>query len=394
METSKPNFIVIVAACPFPFGNASDNAIYTFMAGFNEHGCNGEVVCLYPNLPKEFDFPYEGNYLGVKYRYLHGKAHRSKSRIRNRIDIVLLSRLLFRRYLKKISKLYQVTALFITHVGYKYYRDTRFCHSLGIKTVLVSCEYPEYLIQNTPKRLKQFNKYSSHTDKYIFETKTLDDYTRNALKQDIKSIVIPATMQFEDIIQCKRTETNPYIAYCGSIHSEEKDGLKKIIKAYASFHQYFPNVKLKFIGRISRYNYFEQLKQLVGELNLQDNITFVGGVNREEYIQYLTNSQLMIVAKPKNSYYGGGLSSKVIEYLFSGNPVLMTNADDYVYYLTHGLNVFFVNDNQPDTISSALIDLFNHPEQMKTIGEKGKKYAMENFNYHKLTKNLLYFLLN
>lgn len=393
MTTNKPNYIVIVSSVSFPYGNASDNAIYTFMDGFNEHGCEGEVVCLYPNLPNEYDCPPQGDHLGVKYTFLHGKTHRSKNRIRNKIDISFLSYYLLKKYLKNKVRDYQITALFVTHVGDTYYKHTKLCHSLGIKTVLVSCEYPEYLIQSTPERIETFKKYSSYTDKYIFETKTLDDYTRNALGEDVDSIVVPATMPYEDILQCNRTEQKPYIAYCGSIHSEAKDGLKSIIRAFSVFHKHYPEIELKFIGRVSKLDYFSQLKELTSELGLSEYITFVGGVDRDDYVQYVTNSSLMIVAKPKDSYYGGGLSSKVIEYLFSGNPVLMTDSDDYTEYLTHGENVYFVSDNNPDTLSSGLIDMYTHPEMMKSIGVNGREYALNHFDYHKLTRRLLEFIL-
>lgn len=389
----KEDFIVIISSVPFPYGNASDNAIYTFMDGFQEHGCKGEVVCLYPNIPIDIDVPEEGDYQGVNYRFLHGKVHRSKSRIRNKVDYSFLSSWLLKRYLKKKSLEYNVTALFVTHVGEVYYKHTKICHDLGIRTVLISCEYPEYLIQSSPERVQRFKVLSSETDKYVFETKTLDDYTRNALGGNIDSIVIPATMPFDDILKCKRTVTEPYIAYCGSIHSESKDGLKNIIRAYSDFHKTHPGYKLKFIGRVSRNDYFAELKDLVKELSLGDCVVFVGKVEREEYVQYLTNSKLMIVAKPKDSYYGGGLSSKVIEYLFSGNPVLMTDSDDYINYLTHLENVYFVNNNEPGTLSSALCHLFANPEILRQIGERGKEYAMGHFNYHKTTKGLLKFIL-
>lgn len=393
MHNNKEDFIVIISSVPFPYGNASDNAIFTFMDGFQEHGCKGEVLCLYPNLPSDYDNPPKGEYKGVKYKYLHGKAHRSKSRIINRIDVVIWSKILLRRYLRRVAKSYRVTVLFIMHVSEKYYKISKLCQSLGFRTVLVSCEYPEYLIDSSPERLKRFKELSSHTDKYIFETKTLDNYTRNVLNEDIDSIVIPATMPFEDILQCKKTDTLPYIAYCGSIHSEAKDGLKNIIQAYHAFQRIYPNIGLKFIGRIYRPAYYEELRSLTEELNVSDKVEFVGGVDREKYVQYLTNAQMMIVAKPKDSYYSGGLSSKVIEYLFSGNPVLMTDSDDYVNYLTHGKNVFFVHDNSPETLNVALLELFCHPEQMKSIGEEGRNFAMEFFNYHKLTQGLLEYII-
>jgi glycosyltransferase involved in cell wall biosynthesis len=71
----------------------------------------------------------------------------------------------------------------------------------------------------------------------------------------------------------------------------------------------------------------------------------------------------------------------------------MTDSDDYVNYLTHGENVYFVHDNDPITLSKALCELFESTEKMKAIGNGGKRFAMDHFNYHKTTKGLLEFIL-
>jgi glycosyltransferase involved in cell wall biosynthesis len=391
MKTGKPHYIVIISAVPFPYGNASDNAIYTFMDGFQEQGYEGEVVCVFPNMPSAHsNEPSNGTYKGVKYRYLHGKVSRSSSKLMSIVDNRILSKI----YIKRISEQFHVTAVFITHTN-EYFADIyRYCHKCDVKVVLTTCEYPEYIAKRYNKRLNKYRQLSKCIDKYIFETKTLQDYEIKALGREIDSIVIPATMPFDDIISCKRVDTKPYIAYCGSIHSDAKDGLSNIIRAFAGFHIDFPDIRLMFIGRISKQEYYNQLIQLVHELDLQEYITFVGEVDRKEYVQYLTNATMMMVAKPVDSYYGGGLSSKVIEYLFSGNPVLMTSSDDYVHYLTHKQNVYFVKDNNPDTLLNGLKEMFSNPEMMRQLGENGKKYAMESFNYHKLTKTLLDFILN
>ena len=393
MENKKKDFIIIISFCSFPYGDASDNAIYTFMSGFNEHGVDGEVLCAFPNLPlAHSDTPPVGDYCGVKYRFLHGRTCRSNIRIKNRINLYLFYPYL-KSYIREKVQKYNLTVLFVAQINERFYKASRICHQAGARVVLVSCEYPSYLTDHFQKRIPRFKEMSSCIDKYIFETKTLDNYTRKVLNENIDSIIIPATMPFDDILDCVKTGHKAYIAYCGSIYSESKDGLLNIIKAYSTFHKVHPEIGLKFVGRITNQEYFKNLQKLTKELNLDDSVSFAGEVNREEFVQYVTNSSLMIVAKPKDSYYGGGLSSKVIEYLFSGNPVLITDSDDYVQYLTHEKNVFFVHDNKPETLSSAMIGLFNQPEKMKLIGEEGRKYAMEHFNYHKLTKGLLEFIL-
>lgn len=395
MQNKKEDYIVIISAVPFPYGNASDNAIYTFMDGFQEHGCKGEVVCLFPNMPKAHSGePAIGEYNGVKYRFLHGKVSRSSNKLLSVIDNRILSKYYIKKYLRNISSQYQVTAIFITHTDEFYADIFGYCRDLGVRVVLTTCEYPEYLAKDYDTKLQKYRLLSNNIDKYIFETKTLQDYEQKALGHEIDSIVVPATMPFDDIISCQKDQSvKAYMAYSGSIHSESKDGLKNIIKAFSVFHESFPHIGFKFIGRISNLAYFEELQELVRTLNLQDAISFTGEVDRKEYVKEMVNAQLMVVAKPKDSYYGGGLSSKVIEYLFSGNPVVMVASDDYVNYLTHKENVYFTEDNTPEKLSAAMLDVFSDDSLRSKIALGGKQFAMTHFNYHILTKDLLAFVL-
>lgn len=387
----KKEFIVIFSTVPFPYGNASDNAIYTFMDGFQEHGCEGEVVCVYPNSNPDHHIGKEGEFQGVKYKYLSRRTSDSSSKLIHLWNYWCYPFFAIRRYLKRKCRENNVSALFVTHVDRRFLIYSRICKRFGVGVTLVSCEYPMFLTKH-PNSINRYNRYSRYIDKYIFETRTLADFEQKHILHPIDSLVVPATMPFDDILNSTKCPVETYIAYTGSIFSDSKDGLSNIIKAFSWFRFDFPDVKLKLIGRIANMEYYNQLVHLVESLGLEGSVSFSGEVSRSDYVNYLTNAELLIVAKPKDSYYVGGLSSKVIEYLFSGNPVLMVAADDYVEYLTHGENVYFTDDNMPDTLSQAMAVLFNNEEMRKNIGQSGKEYALSHFNYHILTKGLLHFL--
>lgn len=394
MKEPKPNYIVIISSVPFPYGNASDNAIYTFMDGFQEHGCKGGVLCLYPNLPEQYNtVKKSGEYKGVRYKYLIGRCHPFKNQYLKSFSYRYLTTYRLKRYLRRKTRGYNVVALFILHVNDKFYEYSQICHQLGVKVVQVGCEYPEYLIEDTEKRREAYRHLSSCIDKYVFETRTLEKYEKDVLGKEIDSLIVPATMPFDDILDKEKEDVKPYIAYSGSVHSDAKDGLSNIINGYASFHETHPGIDLKFIGRISNQKYYDELQRLLKTLSLEDHIVFTKEVSREEYIRLMNNAKLMVVAKPKGSYYGGGLSSKVIEYLFSGNPIVMVASDDYVNYLTHKQNVYFTEDNQPQTLCAAFTELFEDTVLRESIGNNGKAFALRNFNYHINTKGLLEFVI-
>lgn len=390
---NKKSLIIIASAVSFPYGNASDNAIYTFIDGFQERGCNGEVVCLYPNMPKSYEgISADGEYKGVKYSFLSKRVHPKKNIFLHILDFWIYPIFLFFKYIRAKSKSYKLNVLFVDHVSFLFFIQTLICKLFRAKVTLISCEYPMYLTKH-PNSVSLYRFYSRYIDKYVFETKTLEDFEKKQLNKEIRSIVIPATMPFDDIVGCPKDLSEVYIAYSGSIFSDTKDGLSNIIKAFKLFSSQNPHVGLRFIGRIANKLFYEELLQLVEELQLSDKVKFTGEVNRTDYVHQMNNASLMIVAKPKDSYYVGGLSSKVIEYLFSGNPIIMTAADDYVHYLTHKENVYFTKDNSPEELSEAMLDVFSDNDLRLRIAHNGKKYAMENFNYHVTTGRMLEFIL-
>ncbi|OFY38939.1 MAG: hypothetical protein A2X18_05485 [Bacteroidetes bacterium GWF2_40_14] len=385
--------ILLISTSPFPYGNASSNTMITYIKGFNENGGDSELVCLFPNLKPIYKIAPQGVYEGVPYSYLLNKVHFSSNKILRYCELHFFVIFKFRSFIRKLAKKYDLSVIFFTHTNRSFYIFSAICHYYKAKVVFTACEFPEYIkvIDDNNRRVR-FKKYCKFIDQFVFETKTLEENYKSLLNDKMDSIVIPATMLFEDILECKKTTTDSYIAYCGSIHSDEKDGLSNILYAFADFHKDNPHVKMIFVGRISNQDYQYKLREIVEKNKMQDSVVFTGEINRSVYVNYLVNASLLVVAKGANSYYTGGLSSKVVEYLFSGNPVLMVASDDFTYYLTHNNNVFFINDNLPETISDAFSLLFSDSNMRHRIGTNGKDFAYHNFNYHNLCSELYKFI--
>jgi len=384
---------LLISTSPFPYGNASSNTMITYMKGFNENGGDSELVCLFPNLNPIYSIDSKGVYEGVHYSYLLNKVHFSSNKLRRYWELHFLPIFKYRSLIKNLSKKYNLTVIFFTHINRSFYLFSAICHYYKANVIFTACEFPEYIkvIDDNNRRL-WFRKYCRFINQYVFETKTLEMYYKKLLNNTIDSIVIPATMMFEDIISCEKTTTYSYIAYCGSIHSDEKDGLSNILYAFSDFHKDNSFIKMIFVGRVSNRDYLFKLQGIVKKLNLQNSVIFTGEVNRSDYVNYLVNASLLVVAKGINSYYTGGISSKVVEYLFSGNPVLMVASDDFAHYLTHLSNVFFINDNTPETIFNAFSLLFSDSDLRNRIGTNGKDFAYNNFNYHLLGSDLYKFI--
>lgn len=388
--------IIIVTSTPFPYGNASVNRMLTFGKGFIHNKLMSEIWCLFPNLSKTYTIDSKGFFNDIKYQYISNYVHKKNNKFLNlfiRFKSLFISYKLLRKEKKENPKVF---VIFIGQADFFSFLFCLFSLILKIDTYLEVCEYPFILKNNKFKQIKYFilKLYTYFCKGFVFETNRLKSFFEETLKINKKSIVIPSTMFYEDIISAeKKQNCDKYIAYCGSIYSDEKDGLSVILKSFASISDSFPNLKLLFVGRISNIEYYNKLCNLAEDLNISNKIFFTKEVNRNKYIDYLINASLLVVAKGKESFFNGGLSSKVIEYLFSKNPVLLSKSDDYFLYL-NGLNsAYFVEDDTIEQISDAFIHILSNPTESKTIGENGYSYAINHFNYLNLTKDLYQFFI-
>ena len=131
----------------------------------------------------------------------------------------------------------------------------------------------------------------------------------------------------------------------------------------------------------------------IEECAKQDSrIRFFGRVDRKTLLTALKRAHLLVVNKPtSNDYSKYSFSSKILEYMASGTPVLTTKVggmpEDYYPYF------YFIDDETPQGIAKAIENVLALSEE--TLDEKGrtaKQFAISEKNYLPQTKAILDFL--
>ncbi len=224
----------------------------------------------------------------------------------------------------------------------------------------------------------------------IVETNRMKYFYKRILKPSASINVIYSAIDCDDIKNIERiNNTLKYIAFCGIISSEEKDGLLFAIEGFSKVVDYYNNLYFFIVGGICDEAYYKSLIEKVKELRIESKILFIGKVSRNEYIWYLKNAFLLVNCKKPGGYNSYGLSSKVIEYLYTGNPVLLTKADEYQDLLLDMENVIFI-DYSKESFSDKVIWALNNEEKVKKIGEQGMFKASDLFSSEKMASKLLY----
>lgn len=121
-------------------------------------------------------------------------------------------------------------------------------------------------------------------------------------------------------------------------------------------------------------------------------IKFFGRVDRKTLLCALKKTHLLVVNKPTSDDYSNySFSSKILEYMVSGTPLLTTKVsgmpEEYLKY------VYIIEDESVSGIATALTRaLDNAPKVLYLFGQKAAHFVVGEKNYRKMTEKVLLFL--
>ncbi len=201
----------------------------------------------------------------------------------------------------------------------------------------------------------------------------------------IKSIV--DISRFSDLD--KQQSPIPYFAYCGN-GNNRKDKVDELIRVFAHVAERHKRVQLYIIGPTKQvYKEEQDNVQLVHQLGLDDRIIFTGIKPAEEIPQILVDATALFLTRPDTLQNRAGFSTKLGEYLASGNPVVAAGVGDIPLYLHDKENAFVFAPGDFKAVESAMIFILEHPDEANKIGKAGRITAHENFNALTETKTMI-----
>lgn len=251
-------------------------------------------------------------------------------------------------------------------------------------------QFPSALLRTT---LKQHINLAKRMDGlFVISTALRDYYIKNGVKEErvhiINMTVDPS--RFENIK--KQEVAREYMAYCGSA-SNNKDGVDKLIKAFAIVHQYNPNLDLYIIGPAPLGHDGKLNIQLADSLGLINQIIFTGSVSAANIPQLLKNASVLLLDRPDSLQAQCGFPTKLGEYLLTENPVVITKVGDIPLFLEDEINVLLAPPDDDKEFAEKVIWALTNSEKAKSIGRNGAKVARIHFNAKIETLKLLKIML-
>ena len=204
---------------------------------------------------------------------------------------------------------------------------------------------------------------------------------RNNINRRKISVVlnIPDTKIFSNVgkRRSKKKTKNFVLIYTGTI--AERYGLDVAIKGVSFLRYKIPGLKLIIVGEGEHLSY---LKRLALKLNLGKYVEFYDPVPIDKIPGFINRADLGISTHKKDSFWDLYFSTKIVEFLISGLPVVSSRTKTIQYYFSEDDLFYFTPEKEKDFAEKVLL-VYGNPSIAQSKIENARKNISENMSWDK-----------
>jgi glycosyltransferase involved in cell wall biosynthesis len=375
----KPDKIYILTDTPMPTGMAPTNRILSYAKGFIKNGVKSEVIVFRKTSRSNINH-YVSN-MGivddVKYRYLFSYGIKSASFFKRRIDDMLGDLYLFLFALTTFNK----------NSGIIYYSSrTSPAFVLKIAKLIRSFVLLKEESEHPSVYLEGMNAFTSYIfsgmhyrlfDGYLLMTRNLVSYFREKYP-DKPALLVPMTVDLERFTR-NEIRRKKSITYIGSLN-DEKDGVNLLLEAFVKIHKKFPDYDLNLYGKPKNEDVYQFYQNFVLESGLTERVFFRGSISNEKVPEILSESGVLVMARPDSIQARNGFPTKLGEYLATGNPAVVTSVGEIPGFLEDKVSAFIAKPGDVESLADNISKALENDDLAREVGINGRKIAEKYFN--------------
>lgn len=158
-----------------------------------------------------------------------------------------------------------------------------------------------------------------------------------------------------------------FVGQLGKFHRWKN--LELVLRAVVFVKKELPDVKLVVVGSGDMVEYY---KRLARDLNLEENVEFLGYVSKEELIRTYKSAKILVLPSSKSEAFG----LVALEALALGTPVVVSKVGEFPVIVEDGKGGFLTKLNERDLAEKILFLLRNEKirRKMAIIGRKTIKH--------------------
>jgi glycosyltransferase involved in cell wall biosynthesis len=169
-----------------------------------------------------------------------------------------------------------------------------------------------------------------------------------------------------------RADGNFIIMYPGTLNWHQ--GLDVAVRAFAKIADQVPSAEFQIYGEGPARRKLEALAEALG---LNGRIHFYDPKPLHDIAQIMSQADLAVVPKRAESFGNEAVSTKVLEFMALGIPVLQSRTKVGTYYDTSSRVMFFESENVDD-LAKCMLTLIHDPQLRERLVANASEYVKDN----------------
>jgi glycosyltransferase involved in cell wall biosynthesis len=392
--------IILSESASFPWGMAAANRVRNIASGLLQEGWHVKYVALRGadiKKQKGKNYPIRGQANQIPFCYPGMFSVRSSNWWLRRFDdtsgFFLTGVFLL---LKKITGKIDTVIIYSRNQNVARFWIS-FLHFLKIPVVLEVCEWPLAVAEIQGYGQNNAELFCRELVPTVDGVLPISTYIDQAITNMAKakgrvlpSFKLPILIDVRDkSIENMNPTKEEYMLYCGAI--SYMDIARLVVDIVHALKSHNINLSVKFTGNEDNVQ-FAELKSYAEQQGVLNNFEFTGFIDEEKLHKLMQEATCLLAPLPENVQSKSRFSTKIGYYLASGAPVVTNNVGDVALYLDDGKNAFFCTKCDPEQFSLKIMQILSDPVLAGSVGDAGRKLALEKFHYSRACKGLGDFL--
>jgi len=171
-----------------------------------------------------------------------------------------------------------------------------------------------------------------------------------------------------------RGDARYIVIFPGSLQWHQ--GLDIGIESFAKFKNHVPQAEFHLYG-VGHSTVEAHLHELAARLHIEDSVIFHPPEPLNRIAEIIANADLGIVPKRADSFGNEAYSTKIMEFMSQGVPVVASRTKIDTFYFKEG-EVHFFTSGDSTAMAAAMLDVAQNQDLRKSLIARGYEYVQRN----------------